>query len=155
MPEILELLKKDKPVQKADVVQIFELLKESKLIGNQAYNDLTKIQEYVKAFSEQRQSAEHVSLALVDSQRLEEIFLGTIQVYGEALKQVFESFTDASDKDKKWQIGELKQVLEQTVSQFTQILTVLTEIHETIQKLGVNADLEQEVLTQLNSKLRT
>ena len=159
MPEIFELLKKDKPaqkpVQKANAVEIFELLKKSKLLDNQGYNDLCKTQEYVHALSEQRKNGQNISLALVDSSRLEEIFLDTIQIYGKALKEVFENVAEGVDKEKKWQIQEITRVLEQTSNQFEQILSVLAEMNETIQKLGVNADLEQEVLTQLNSKLRT
>ena len=114
---------------------------------------LDTIEYEIKRIMEQTQFAKAFPVALVDSQRLQEIYLSTVKAYQEALKEILERFDETTDQDKRKLIQELKQVLEQTDSQFDKILGLLTQINDTIQKLGANADLEREVLTKLSQRL--
>ena len=114
---------------------------------------LDTIEYEIKRIMEQTQFAKAFPVALVDSQRLQEIYLSTVKAYQEALKEILERFDETTDQDKRKLIQELKQVLEQTDDQFDKILGLLTQINDTIQKLGANADLEREVLTKLSQRL--
>jgi len=114
---------------------------------------LDTIEYEIKRIMEQTQFAKAFPVALVDSQRLQEIYLSTVKAYQEALKEILERFDETTDQDKRKLIQELKQVLEQTDNQFDKILGLLTQINDTIQKLGANADLEREVLTKLSQRL--
>jgi len=114
---------------------------------------LDTIEYEIKRIIEQTQFAKAFPVALIDSQRLQEIYLSTVKAYREALKEILERFDETTDQDKRKLIQELKQVLEQTDSQFDKILGLLTQINDTIQKLGANADLEREVLTKLSQRL--
>jgi len=114
---------------------------------------LDTIEYEIKRIMEQTQFAKAFPVALVDSQRLQEIYLSTVKAYQEALKEILERFDETTDQDKRKLIQELKQVLEQTDSQFDKILGLLTQINDTIQKLGANADLEREVLIKLSQRL--
>ena len=120
---------------------------------NKISERLDTIEYEIKRIMEQTQFAKAFPVALVDSQRLQEIYLSTVKAYQEALKEILERFDETTDQDKRKLIQELKQVLEQTDSQFDKILGLLTQINDTIQKLGANADLEREVLTKLSQRL--
>ena len=127
--------------------------KNMKIHENRISERLDTIEYEIKRIMEQTQFAKAFPVALIDSQRLQEIYLSTVKAYQEALKEILERFDETTDQDKRKLIQELKQILEQTDNQFDKILGLLTQINDTIQKLGANADLEREVLTKLSQRL--
>lgn len=117
-------------------------------------SELARVKNQLTEIMEQTQVAKAFPVALLDSQRLQEIILGTSNAYNQALIRILEQFEKMQKTGKRSELTEIKQIIEQSTQQFTQIYDSLTQIIGFISTLRGNVDLEREVLTQLNVKLK-
>ncbi len=120
--------------------------------SDQIQVNLSKVQGQLKSILEQTRSATAFPVALLDSQRLETIILSTTEAYGQALKETLQTFEQTRSLDTE-KLAQLTGTLEQTSGQFTQILSLLSDIAGLIKKQTGNAELERQVLQKLDRAL--
>lgn len=114
--------------------------------------NLDRVEQQLQGIMEQTKLAQAFPVALLDSQKLENIILSTVQAYGQALRETLQSFRDMHSLDNE-KLSGLTRLLEQNTTQFGNILGMLTQISQALGKLGENTDLEREVLQKLNQQL--
>jgi hypothetical protein len=125
-------------------------------VGEQPRVDLPKLESMIKNVVEQAEQVK--SMPIIDTRLIVDVIREIAAQYSLALKETVESVRriEASKKfeDFNNNLNALQQIIGD-ISDFRGVVDVLRDISVKLDKLTVNADLEQTMLMKLNAEIDT